>query len=34
MSLGAGLWEPVGDERLDYDFFLGIQYLTLGRGDK
>jgi len=34
MSLGAGLWEAVGDERLDYDFFLGIQYLTLGRGDK
>ena len=26
MSVGSGIWEPAGDEGLDYDFFLGIQY--------
>ena len=34
MSAGSGIWEPAGDEGLDFDFFVGIQYFTLGRSDK
>jgi hypothetical protein len=32
VSVGSGLWSPDPvEEHLNYDFFLGIQYLTLGR---
>lgn len=31
MSAGSGLWSRDGEQELDFDFFVGIQYFTLGK---
>jgi hypothetical protein len=33
MSAGSGLWSRDGEQELDFDFFVGIQYFTLGKSD-